>query len=451
MSNVFDVVIVGAGPAGLMAAKVAGENGLRVALIERKEHITSIQRSCQTMVAIEDGYYFGERMYFDEQQGRIVFPVNNFSVRYDGPYKNFYAWHIYSPDGKHCINLGDYDANKRGGSKKRLSAFYSKEALLQSLFRDVQACGAVHVFPGLNVTGHCRKNGFNEIRTSEGKVFRGVFTIAADGINSRLMRILDLNRQRRFFGTIQGAGYYMRGVNPPNPESINYPVIYHKTTQYPVMLWVGLSPYGEDEYWVYAGGCSHPQICYKDILDQATRSGPFSDWFKGAEVVRRHGHVANIWSPTPTPVKDNVLIVGDAGWTVEAECTGSMMSGRKAANAVCEALRDGRPNRDGVQAYVDWWQGSFPGSMDYTEFLTLLSSGLIGEDATNYLYKLVNETLPCSLNPYNLLNNINSSIMGKFDRIQQERPDIVARLQQLAAVPVTDQMRPFVQTGFPNT
>jgi len=145
-----------------------------------------------------------------------------------------------------------------------------------------------------------------------------------------------------------------------------------------------------------------------------------------------------------------VLIVGDAGWTVEAECTGSMMCGRKAANAICEALREGKANQNGVQNYIDWWQKNFPGFMDYKEFLQLLSSSLVGEDIANYLYKLVTETLPCSLNPYNLLNNINSSIMGKVDRIQKERPDVLAKLQELGAIPVEEQMNQFKATGFPN-
>jgi digeranylgeranylglycerophospholipid reductase len=449
MAQVYDVVIVGGGPAGLMAAKVAGENGLSVALLERKESIAAIQRSCQTMVAIEDEYYFGERMYLDEKQHRIVFPVNNFSVRYDGPHKNFYAWHVYTPDGKHCVKMGDYEAKKSGGSRTRLSAFYSKQHLLQGLLDDALASG-VQVLPGTNVIGHKRTGETNAILTAEGKTYRGTFTIAADGINSRLVKLLGLNRERSFFGTIVGAGYYMKGVRPPYPESINYVLRYHKGLPYPIMLWVGLSPYGEDESWVYAGGCSHPEINYKEVLDRAIQDSPFSHWFKNAVIVRRHAHVANIWSPVPTPFLDNVLITGDAGWTVEAECTGSMMTGRRAANAITEALRDNRPNRDGVKNYIDWWQKNFPGFMDYREFLTLMTSGLAGEDIANYLYKLVTETLPCSLNPYNLIKNINGSIMGKIATIQKERPDIIAMMQTVATIPVEKQMKPFTLTGFPN-
>ena len=38
----YDLIVVGAGPAGLMAAKTAAENGLTVALIERKDIISDI-------------------------------------------------------------------------------------------------------------------------------------------------------------------------------------------------------------------------------------------------------------------------------------------------------------------------------------------------------------------------------------------------------------------------
>ncbi len=450
MADVYDVAVVGGGPAGLMAAKIAGENGLSVALLERKENITAIQRSCATMFAIEDEYYFGERMYFNEEQGRLVFPVTGFSLPYTGPYKNFYAWHVYTPDAGHYIKVGDYDANVQKGNKGRLSVTYSKKELLENLLADAEAAG-VKMFTGANVIDHRREGDVNHLITAEGHEFRSVFTIAADGINSRMMKLLGLNKERSFFGTLVGVSYYMTGLSLPHPEAILFPQLFHKTTQYPIMIWVEPSPYGEDEYWVYAGGPSHPDIDYKAELDRCIADSSFSNWFADAELQRKQAHVANIWSPAPTPFKDNVLITGDAGWTVEAECTMSMMSGLKAAHAVSEALREHKPNQEGVQNYIDWWKHHFTDSMDYTEFLTVLTSGLVGEDMATYLYGLVTDTLPCSLNPYNLFNNVNAAIMRNMPKIQGERPDIIAKLQSLGAMPIEEQMRNIIESGFPNT
>ncbi|MCK5186051.1 MAG: NAD(P)/FAD-dependent oxidoreductase, partial [Deltaproteobacteria bacterium] len=97
MPKLYDLVVVGGGPAGLMAAKTAGENGLKVALLERKEHITDVNRACTMMVLVLNEYIFGERITFNQKDGRLCFPVNGFSIRYDGPHKNLYGWQFYSP------------------------------------------------------------------------------------------------------------------------------------------------------------------------------------------------------------------------------------------------------------------------------------------------------------------------------------------------------------------
>ena len=57
MAKKYDVIVVGAGPAGFMAARTAGENGLDVALLEKKTDITSFNRSCaQTLVSATEPY-----------------------------------------------------------------------------------------------------------------------------------------------------------------------------------------------------------------------------------------------------------------------------------------------------------------------------------------------------------------------------------------------------------
>ncbi len=58
MANKFDVIVVGGGTSGLVAAKTAAENGLKVALLERKTHPAKIQRSCAQMFLMNmDSFY----------------------------------------------------------------------------------------------------------------------------------------------------------------------------------------------------------------------------------------------------------------------------------------------------------------------------------------------------------------------------------------------------------
>ena len=46
MAKRYDVIVVGAGPAGFLAAKTAGENGLDVAILERKSDPRQLTRAC---------------------------------------------------------------------------------------------------------------------------------------------------------------------------------------------------------------------------------------------------------------------------------------------------------------------------------------------------------------------------------------------------------------------
>ena len=126
MTRKYDLVIIGAGPGGAMAAKTAGENGLKTAILERKTNPAEVTRGCAMMFAVESDYCFAERMYYNEKNKKMIFPLNGFTVDYDGPVRNFYAWHFYDTDGKTRLEFGNYEEKLKKGDRGRLSFVYDK-------------------------------------------------------------------------------------------------------------------------------------------------------------------------------------------------------------------------------------------------------------------------------------------------------------------------------------
>ena len=83
----------------MLAARAAALAGLDVALLERKSSIARLERTCgQTFVSVNE-YYFGDLVMYNQRGKKFGFPGSGLSFTYDGPVKNCYAWHIYSPDG----------------------------------------------------------------------------------------------------------------------------------------------------------------------------------------------------------------------------------------------------------------------------------------------------------------------------------------------------------------
>ncbi|MEE9504760.1 MAG: NAD(P)/FAD-dependent oxidoreductase, partial [Thermodesulfobacteriota bacterium] len=72
MAKKYDLVIVGGGPAGLMAAKVAGENGLKTALLERKTDATKIRRVDGGNLNPVNDYIFEQTVTFNSEAKQII-------------------------------------------------------------------------------------------------------------------------------------------------------------------------------------------------------------------------------------------------------------------------------------------------------------------------------------------------------------------------------------------
>jgi len=68
MAKRYDLIVVGGGTSGLEAAKTAAENGLKVALLERKTHPAKIYRSCAQMFLMNMDSFYNEQMYFSREK-----------------------------------------------------------------------------------------------------------------------------------------------------------------------------------------------------------------------------------------------------------------------------------------------------------------------------------------------------------------------------------------------
>ena len=77
----WDLLIVGAGPAGLMAAKTAPEKGLSVLVIEKNSDFNTLRRACSTQFILDDGY---EGEWLQVVGDKLIFTRNQFEVTYKG-------------------------------------------------------------------------------------------------------------------------------------------------------------------------------------------------------------------------------------------------------------------------------------------------------------------------------------------------------------------------------
>lgn len=439
MTKKYDLVIVGCGPSGLMAAKVAGENGLRVALLERKKTISRIRRVDGGTLSPINEYICGEHLSFNPKAKRIGFPVSGFSIRYDGPFQDMYGFRLFSPGGK-MFSFGDYEQLKKDPEKNRVGIAIDKGQLLKGLFEDAEAAG-VEFFLGTNVTAIETSENSATV-TGNGERFEGSFVIAADGINSRLARLMGMNKDRKFIGTMVDRVWDLEGIDIPEIVGLSFVL-----TSYGNMFvsrvcekghyHVGATTYNPADDL----GAQLNRFVYEDKV--------YSPWFKGAKKTDELTCVVNLLSPIKEPFKDNVLFIADAAWMMELSNPFAILCGWKAANDVTLAVLDGKLNKEGISGYLEWWDKKFYGPHGHVEFKPIHLHDYLNGDDVDYLAGLVKEPFMSTLNFYKLFETLGNTFGGFFPQIQEERPDVMAKLMDI--VNQMDEIEEAAKkAGFPN-
>jgi len=285
MQKAYDVIVVGAGPAGMITAQTIGESGASVLLVDIKKNIEKIYRSCCSNLIIEEGTH-KESVYYKD--GRIYFKENDFSVPYTGkimPLKNSIK---VAPGGTPLKVSGK-------SPEGDVALSFEKEVLMSDLYQQVKAISNVEiVLETLAIKAVNTEDGVIVTLRNKGEEVevKGKIAVAADGVNSKIVQSLGLNESRRkFFAQFVVVSLHMENVNCPYPDSWVTFVGKGHTRAKMGQLYMCPKPHnGQTEPPIYEltlGMPVVPKASYvvEEELKHFISEGRFSSWFKDMEII----------------------------------------------------------------------------------------------------------------------------------------------------------------------
>jgi flavin-dependent dehydrogenase len=347
-----DVLVIGGGPAGLMAAVTATSAGYKVLLVERKKQLTKISRTCaQTFFSADSG--LGNRFYAEpayvESAGngcQFVCPSIGMRVEYSGLLIPSYQMVYLSPSG--------YQVKRFPDDRDRPWAWiFNKSELLAGL--QVKAAGSgVEMMVGTAALFVTNTNtGVEAVVSSNGieRKLSARTAIAADGLNSIIVDRLGLNQRRRDVGKpVSGAQWILEGFKHDLKAGTNSCLV----VSYP-SFGVGsvmIGPYPE------AGkeGITSLIVTHngEKFLHDLRNLPLYAPWFENSRLIRRTAFASHSRTAITIPVTGNILVIGDAAAAYETLVIGALACGLRAGVAV-KGFLDG----DGYRSYIHWWTKAF--------------------------------------------------------------------------------------------
>ncbi len=429
MAKKYDVIVVGAGPAGLAAARAAGENGFDVALLERKTDPTVMDRACLQTLDSANEYLHHDLFRCNLRNKRLCFPAHGFSVKYDGPYTDIHARHYYSPNGNR-VRGGVYEEQKKKGEYGKITTIIDKEILFRSMLEEAKAY-SVEVFTGINVE-KVTTTAEGVKAEGSGQSFEGRYLIAADGLNSRIAQMLGFNKDRTYLCQFRALSYYMSGVELP--DSHDFITIFGFTKDGPTILFLMAKPNdGEYHHLVLT---LDPRVDLEEASDYFTKKAFCAPWYKNAKILRTFSANQNCYSPIAEPYRDRVFLAGDVASTQELEITGAMICGWKAGHAASVALQEENLGLEvtAPSQYVAWWKKDYINY--YSQDVYMKTWGLpyilTAPEEIDYLFGLIKEPMPACFNPYTMQNHMGNALREVMPTIQKERPEMLQKLERMS-------------------
>jgi ubiquinone biosynthesis UbiH/UbiF/VisC/COQ6 family hydroxylase len=182
----YDIIIVGAGPAGLSFARSLANTGLRIALIEKQSR---------------------EQIAAPEFDGRDI-ALTHLSVRI---MKELGIWARFEPDDRPAIRKARVldgtspyclRFDNESDTSDALGYIVSNHVIRRTLFDEIQTVDNVDLHSGLGVTSVSTSDNEASVVLSDGQVMESRLVVAADSRFSETRRMLGIPASMHDFGRV---------------------------------------------------------------------------------------------------------------------------------------------------------------------------------------------------------------------------------------------------------
>ena len=338
----YDMVIVGAGPAGSVTAKYAQKNGAKVIMLEKRQEIGSPVRC-------------GEGLSLEGRLDKLDIKIDRKAVvrQIDGA-------RIISPKG-HMLTVGREMAGNECGAN------INRDVFDKGLAEDAGDSG-VEIMVKTMAMELLHKNGkiagVKAKHMGESFDINAKIVVAADGFESRIGRMAGINTTLKSSDINTCFQYYMVGLE----ERPSYNDFYIGSIAPGGYIWV--FPKEGDAANVGIG----VNLGKLNKIDDIGMAKKFLDQFitKHPEIscgkpIKEVAGAISCSLPLDQTVDDNILLVGDAARHIDPITGGgivnSMLAGKIAGEVSAEAIQKEDYSKDFLMKYDKGWRQEFESKM----------------------------------------------------------------------------------------